>query len=63
MRFEQTQGWQAFQMFRGVDRDDHLTVSIALTGRGEVFLDEISVSTRNDPSRQRLTGRNSELPH
>jgi hypothetical protein len=54
LRFHQTQGWQPFQMVRSISRNDHLTVTISLSGLGEVYLDDLQVCTLSDESRLAL---------
>lgn len=43
-RIRQTRGWQEFTLYRAARRDGPLTVTFALTGLGEVWLDDISVA-------------------
>jgi hypothetical protein len=44
LRFHRTDGWEPFQMVRTATDHDHLTVTIALHGLGEVWLDDLTVS-------------------
>lgn len=60
LRWYQTDGWQPFQMLRYVDQADHLTVTFALAGVGEVWLDEIRVCTR--AAEARLAARHKPSP-
>ncbi|HJN12224.1 MAG TPA: hypothetical protein QF564_26310 [Pirellulaceae bacterium] len=43
-RIQHTRGWQEFTLYRAARRDGPLTVTLALTGLGEVWLDDISIS-------------------
>jgi hypothetical protein len=43
-RIQRTRGWQEFTLYRAARRDGPLTVTLALTGLGEVWLDDISIS-------------------
>ena len=45
LRWHATRGWQPFQMFRAIDQHGHLTVTIALSGLGEVWLDDLRICT------------------
>ncbi len=51
LRWQQTEGWQPFQMLRSVAQHDHLTVTFALSGVGEVWLDDLRVCTLSAESR------------
>jgi hypothetical protein len=43
-RIEQTTGWREFTLYRVATRGEELTVTFALTGLGEVWLDDVTVS-------------------
>ena len=43
-RIEPTKGWQEFTLYRMATRGEELTVTFALTGLGEVWLDDVTVS-------------------
>jgi len=43
-RIQHTRGWQEFTLYRVARRDGPLTVTLALTGLGEVWLDDISIA-------------------
>jgi hypothetical protein len=43
-RIQQTRGWQEFTLYRAARRDGPLTLTLALTGLGEVLLDDISIA-------------------
>ena len=43
LRRTRTRGWEKFEMVRAADRHDHLTITVALHGLGEVWLDELQV--------------------
>ena len=43
-RIQQTRGWQEFTLYRAARRDGPITVTFALTGLGEVLLDDISIA-------------------
>lgn len=43
-RIQHTRGWQEFTLYRAARRDGPLTVTFALTGLGEVWLDDISIA-------------------
>jgi len=43
-RIQHTRGWQEFTLYRAARRDGPLTVTLALTGLGEVWLDDISIT-------------------
>ena len=43
-RILQTRGWQEFTLYRAARRDGPLSVTLALTGLGEVLLDDISIA-------------------
>ncbi len=48
-----TQGWQEFTLYRGVESDRDVQVKFALTGIGEVFIDEVTIRAVDLPSRAR----------
>ncbi len=54
LRFYETDGWQPFQMLRSIAQHDHLTVTITLSGLGEVYLDDLQVRTLTEESRLAL---------
>jgi hypothetical protein len=43
-RFQETDGWQLFTIYRAATHSGDMTVTFALTGAGEVWLDEVSVA-------------------
>lgn len=43
-RIQHTRGWQEFTLYRAASRDGPLTATFALTGLGEVWLDDISIA-------------------
>ena len=43
-RIEETEGWQEFALYRAATRSGELTVTFALTGLGEVWLDDVEIS-------------------
>ncbi len=43
-RIPKTRGWQEFTLYRTADRDGPLTVTFALTGLGEAWLDDVTVA-------------------
>jgi len=47
--FTSTRGWQAFTLFRMSPREGPLTVTFALTGSGEVWIDDVTISIANQP--------------
>jgi hypothetical protein len=42
-RITQTDGWREFVMYRAAPRADQLTVTMALTGVGEAWIDDLSI--------------------
>ena len=48
-RITSTRGWQAFTLYRMSPREGPLTVTFAMTGSGEVWLDDITISIANQP--------------
>jgi hypothetical protein len=44
VRFDRTDGWEPFELIRAVTRHDHLTVTFALHGLGEVKIDDVQVT-------------------
>ncbi len=48
LRFvEPSPEWKPFRMIRAVEQPDHLTISFALTGLGEAWLDDLRVTIKN----------------
>lgn len=45
-RFYETKGWQEFSLYRMADRFGELTLTVVLTGLGEVWLDDLTVTVR-----------------
>jgi hypothetical protein len=43
-RIQETRGWQEFTLYRAARRDGPFTVTLTLTGLGEVLLDDISIA-------------------
>lgn len=41
--FKKTEGWQPFTLYRGVNSDGPLTVTFALTGIGDAYIDDVSI--------------------
>lgn len=44
VRYHRTDGWEPFELIRYVTRHDHLTVTFALHGLGEVKIDDVQVT-------------------
>jgi len=44
-RIHQTNGWREFTLYRAAPRSGDLTVTFAMTGLGEAWLDDVSIST------------------
>ena len=44
-RFLQTKGWQEFTLYRAAREREQVTLFITLSGVGEVWLDDVSIST------------------
>lgn len=55
-RFQRTRGWQQFEMIRAINQHDHLTLSFALSGLGEVWIDDLEVAVSLD--KRRLVSQN-----
>ena len=55
-RFHRTKGWQRFEMIRSVQQHDHLTLTFALSGFGEVWLDDVQITRLLD--KRRLVSQN-----
>ena len=55
-RFQRTQGWQQFEMIRAIDQHDHLTLTFALSGLGEVWIDDLEITVSLD--KRRLVSQN-----
>ena len=55
-RFQRTKGWQRFEMIRAADQRDHLTLTFALSGLGEVWLDDLQITRLLD--KRRLVSQN-----
>ncbi len=51
-RVEVTEGWREFTLYRIATREDELTLTFALTGYGEAWVDEVSVTTLQLPPRE-----------
>ncbi len=54
-RIDQTSGWHEFVLYRAAPHADNLTLTFALTGLGEAWIDDVSVrlvhaGNRNSPS-------------
>jgi hypothetical protein len=47
-RIRVTDGWREFVLYRAASRDDHVTVTFALTGLGEAWLDDVTIAL-HDP--------------
>jgi hypothetical protein len=43
-RIPVTDGWREFVLYRAAPRDGEMTVTFALTGFGEAYLDNVTVS-------------------
>ncbi len=50
-RILQTNGWQEFSLYRAAPRSGTMTVTFALSGMGEAFLDDVTVQWIDRPSR------------
>ncbi|HTU25189.1 MAG TPA: hypothetical protein VMF30_07315, partial [Pirellulales bacterium] len=48
-RIMQTKGWQEFSLYRAAPRSGSMTVTFALTGLGEAFLDDVTVEVVERP--------------
>ena len=46
-RIISTRGWQAFTLYRMSPREGPLTVTFAMTGSGEVWIDDVTISIAN----------------
>ncbi|MCP4189333.1 MAG: hypothetical protein GY768_01760 [Planctomycetaceae bacterium] len=55
-RFQRTKGWQRFEIIRAADQRDHLTLTFALSGLGEVWLDDLQITRLLD--KRRLVSQN-----
>lgn len=44
---EPSQEWKPFRMIRAVEQPDHLTITFAMTGLGEAWLDDLRVTIKN----------------
>ena len=51
-RLDHSPDWQEFTLYRAVPRDTSLTLTFALSGIGEAWLDEVTVNTLDLPLRQ-----------
>ena len=49
-RIPQTTGWQEFSLYRAVPRSGQMTVTFALSGLGEAFLDDVTVQWIDRPA-------------
>jgi len=49
-RILQTKDWQEFSLYRAVPRSGTMTVTFALSGLGEAFLDDVTVQTVDRPA-------------
>lgn len=51
-RLDQASDWQEFTLYRAIPRDSSLTLTFALSGIGEAWLDEVTVNALDLPLRQ-----------
>jgi hypothetical protein len=51
-RLDQSPDWQEFTLYRAIPRDTSLTLTFALSGMGEAWLDEVTVNALDLPLRQ-----------
>ncbi len=49
-RIMQTKGWQEFSLYRAAPHSGPMTVTFALTGLGEAFLDDITIQPIDRPA-------------
>ena len=54
-RLDRAADWQEFSLYRAIPRDTALTLTFALSGIGEAWLDEVTVNTLDLPLRQART--------
>ena len=54
--------WRQFTLYRAAPRDGQFRVSFALTGLGEAWLDEVSVSILDKPARGMTTDSSTRAP-
>jgi hypothetical protein len=45
LRVGQTSGWQQFNLYRAAPRSGAMTITFALAGLGEAWLDDVTVKT------------------
>ena len=60
LRFERTDGWQPFAMYRVAERAGHMTLSFVLTGLGEAWLDNVSVAPFEFPGDGPVQGQRGQ---
>ena len=57
-----TRGWREFTLYRAVTRNGELTLTFSLTGLGEAWLDDVSVSLlQPDPIRETAQGNAGQI--
>jgi len=56
LRLDKTKGWQEFSMLRIVPQPGPLVLTMALTGLGEVRLDDLTIEVL-EPSGVRVSGK------
>ena len=55
--------WQQFTIYRGAIRPEPMTITFALSGLGEVWIDDVSVQVVQQGPIARTTARGAEGPH
>ena len=61
-RIQKTNGWYEFTLYRGAPRDGTITLTCALSGIGEAWLDDVTIQLLGQlPSQARLPTRLSPL--
>ena len=51
-RIDATPQWSEFLLYRAADREEQLTVTFALSGLGEAWLDDVTIQTLEQPVHQ-----------
>jgi hypothetical protein len=55
-RIGESTAWREFTLYRAAPRDGNVTVTFALSGMGEAWLDEVTVTLLNPTTRHATLG-------